>query len=131
MLKDGILNPDIAHLFASLGHYDQIVICDAGLPVPDGVQRIDLAWKPHEPKYLDVLEEMLKHLTIEQGLLAEELKTISPRMHEKIVELLGDIPIKYVAHTELKNESAKSKAIIRTGEFTPYSSVVLVSACAY
>ena len=60
MLKDGILNPQIAKVFAETGHKDMIVVSDAGLPIPSGVERIDLAWKPNEPGYLEVLEESFK-----------------------------------------------------------------------
>jgi D-ribose pyranase len=61
MLKGGILNPQIAKVFAETGHMDTIVVSDAGLPMPEGVERIDLAWKPNEPGYIEVLEEVLKH----------------------------------------------------------------------
>lgn len=131
MLKGGILNPQIAHTLASLAHMDTLVVSDAGLPVPKGVQRIDLAWKEGEPKYLDVLSEILKHIVVEKAILANELKIVSPKMHEDIVTLLGGIPIEYVEHTNLKAQTEKAKAIIRTGEFTPYPSVILVCGCAY
>lgn len=131
MLKGGILNPQIAHTLASLAHMDTLVIADAGLPVPKGVQRIDLAWKEGEPKYLDVLSEILKHIVVEKAILANELKSVSPKMHEDIVRLLDDIPIEYVEHTNLKQQTEKAISIIRTGEFTPYPSVILVCGCAY
>ena len=131
MLKGGILNPKIAHTLASLAHKDTLVVSDAGLPVPKGVERIDLAWKAGEPKYLDVLAEILNHIVVEEAILANELKSVSPQMHEKILSLLKDIPIKYVEHTELKAQTADASAIIRTGEFTPYPSVILVCGCAY
>ena len=60
MLKTGILNPQIANVLASTGHKDMIVVSDAGLPIPKGVERIDLAWKANEPGYIEVLEEILK-----------------------------------------------------------------------
>lgn len=77
MLKGGILNPQIAKLLAVTGHMDTIVVADAGLPVPENVERIDLAWKPNEPGYIEVLEELLKHIVVEKAILAEELKTVS------------------------------------------------------
>lgn len=132
MLKTGILNPQIANVFASLGHKDALVVSDAGLPMPFGVERIDLAWKPDEPKYLDVLEETLKHIVVEKVVLAEELKTISPDMHKKILALLPDnMEIEYVPHVQLKEITKSARAIIRTGEFTPYPSIVLIAGCAY
>ena len=132
MLKTGILNPQISNVLASLGHMDMIVVSDAGLPIPSGVERIDLAWKPNEPGYLEVLKEILKYIVVEKAILAEELKTVSPEIHTEILKVLPtNIEIEYVQHIELKEKTKSAKAIIRTGEFTPYPSVILVSGCAY
>lgn len=132
MLKTGILNPQIANTLASLGHKDMLVVSDAGLPIPLSVERIDLAWKENEPGYIEVLEEVLKYIVVEKAILANELKTVSPEMHKKILEVLPkDIEIEYVDHIELKEKTKSARAIIRTGEFTPYPSVILVSGCAY
>ena len=38
------------------------MIGDAGLPIPKGVERIDLGWRQGDPAYLDVLEEILKYI---------------------------------------------------------------------
>ena len=43
MLKKGILNPNIARLLAETGHKDTIVVSDAGLPMPLGVERIEVS----------------------------------------------------------------------------------------
>ncbi len=132
MLKTGILNPQIANLLASTGHKDTIVVSDAGLPMPLGVERIDLAWKPNEPRYLDVLKEVLGDMVVEKVILAEELKTVSPDMHKEILESLPEgIEIQYVPHVEFKEQTKEARGIIRTGEFTPYPSIILVAGCAY
>jgi D-ribose pyranase len=132
MLKGGILNPNIARVFASTGHKDLIVVSDAGLPMPLNVERIDLAWKENEPKFLSVLEEVLEHIVIEKVILAEEVKTVSPEIHEKTLALLPEgIEIEYVPHVEFKETTKGARAIIRTGEFTPYPNIILVAGCAY
>lgn len=132
MLKNGIINPRMANLFAEMGHKDTIVVSDAGLPMPQGVERIDLAWKPNEPRYLDVLKEVLKSLVVEKIILAEELKTVSPDMHKDIINLFHkDMEIEYVPHIMFKEKTKEARGIIRTGEFTPYPSIILVSGCAY
>ena len=59
MLKTGILHPQLARVLAELRHKDTIIIGDAGLPIPKGVERVDLGWRPGDPAYLDVLEEIL------------------------------------------------------------------------
>ncbi|MBK5240633.1 D-ribose pyranase [Clostridium sp.] len=132
MLKGGILNPQMARVFAETGHMETIVVSDAGLPMPMNVERIDLAWKPNEPAYLDVLAEVLVHIVVEKAILADEIKLVSPEIHEQILRMLPkNIPIEYVPHIQLKEQTKSARAIIRTGEFTPYPSIILVAGCAY
>ncbi len=132
MLTSGILNPQMAKVFAETGHMDTIVVSDAGLPMPIGVERIDLAWKANEPAYLNVLSEVLAHIVVEKAILADEIKQVSPEFHTQILKILPKaITIEYVPHVQLKEQTKSARAIIRTGEFTPYPSIILVAGCAY
>ena len=72
MLKTGILHPQLARVLAELRHKDTIIIGDAGLPIPKGVERVDLGWRPGDPAYLDVLEEILKYIVVEGAVFADE-----------------------------------------------------------
>lgn len=132
MLKNGILHPQLARILAELRHMDTLVIGDAGLPIPKGVERVDLGWKEGSPEYLEVLEEILKYIVVEKATFATEANSVSPEFHKKALGLLPEgLPVDYVPHTELKKQSEKAKAIILTGEFTPYTNVILVAGCAY
>ncbi len=132
MLKGGILHPQLANVLARLRHMDTLVIGDAGLPIPKGVERVDLGWRPGDPAYLDVLEEILKHIVVEKATFACEAKEVSLDFHEKALALLPEgIPVEYVPHVELKKMSADAHAIILTGEFTGYTNVILQAGCAY
>ena len=132
MIKQGIFHPQLLRVMGELSHRDTLVIGDAGLPIPKGVERIDLGWKAGSPGYLEVLEEILKYLVVEQATFAEEAKTVSPEFHKKALSLLPEnLPIRYIPHTELKKESESAKAIILTGEFTGYTNVILTCGCAY
>ena len=55
MLTHGILNSQLAAALAKLRHKDQFVISDCGLPVPQGVEVIDLALVFGIPRFSDVL----------------------------------------------------------------------------
>ncbi|VYT24095.1 D-ribose pyranase [uncultured Blautia sp.] len=132
MLKEGIFHPQLCRVLAELRHKDMLVIGDAGLPIPKGVERVDLGWKAGSPGYLEVLEEILKAITVEEAVFADEALSVTPEFHEKAKALLPDnLPVSYIPHTELKEMSEKAKAIILTGEFTGYTNVVLVCGCAY
>jgi len=131
MKKGGILNKKLCEVIASLGHTDTVVICDAGLPIPDENQRVDLALEQGIPGQIQVLRALLKEITVEKAILADEIRKVSPKMHEEILKVLGDIEVEYVPHSEFKKLTEKSKAIVRTGEFTPYANVILVCGCAF
>jgi len=125
--KIGILNQPIASVVAGLGHTDTLVIADAGLPIPSETQRIDLALAEGIPTFLDTLRVVLEEMHVEQAIIAEEMLKVSPGVYEAIKELLGDVPVEIVPHISFKEQTRSSRAIIRTGEFTPYANVILVA----
>lgn len=128
MKKGGILHPLLAQAVATLGHGDLLVVADAGLPIPPGPVRIDLAYAPGRPPFLDVLEVVLEELAVEEALLAHEIRERSPGLHRTLEEWLGRFPglrLAYIPHEEFKARLAQAKAVVRTGEFTPYANVLL------
>lgn len=127
MKKNGILNSEISKLLSDLGHTDQITIADAGLPVPEGVKKIDLALKLGTPSFIEVLEEVLKDMAVEKVVLAEEIKTDNKSQLDAIQQLVDTVEVEIVSHEAFKKQSGQSKAIIRTGEATPFSNIILQS----
>jgi len=127
MKKNGILNSEISKLLSDLGHTDQITFADAGLPVPDGVKKIDLALKLGTPSFIEVLEEVLKDMAVEKVILAEEIKVDNESQLDAIHQLVGTNEVEFVSHEAFKKQSGQSKAIIRTGEATPFSNIILQS----
>lgn len=127
MKKNGILNSEISKLLSDLGHRDQITIADVGLPVPDGVKKIDLALKLGKPSFIEVLEEVLKDMAVEKVILAEEIKVDNESQLDAIHQLVGTNEVEFVSHEAFKKQSGQSKAIIRTGEATPFSNIILQS----
>ena len=127
MRKSGILNQAILNATGSLGHTDRIVVSDAGLPIPLGVNRIDLTVVRGIPRLLDVLKPLLAEIHVEKVILAEEMQAASPEFLAQVRELTGKIPVEFVPHTEFKRQTHDAKAIIRTGEFTRFGNVMLQS----
>jgi len=70
---------------------------------------------------------VLSEMFVEKAIVAEEMQTVSLQMYTALTEVLGDVPIELVPHVDFKRETAVTKAIIRTGEFTPYANVILVA----
>ena len=125
MKKHGVLNSEIASILASLGHTDTIVIADCGLPIPDGVKRIDLAVEIGKPSFLEVLQVVADDMAIEKVTLAEEVIINNAEVNKEIEQKLIEPAFEYVSHEQFKEHTKKAKAIIRTGEATPYANVIL------
>ncbi len=133
MKKQGILNSDISRVLSYLGHTDTIAIGDCGLPIPDETERIDLALALGIPTFMQTLEIVAKDMKIEKIILAEEIKVNNPDVL-KAVEALFEgqqIEIEFVSHTALKEATKQCKAVIRTGETTPYANIILQAGCIF
>ena len=131
MKKHGILNSDIAKVLADLGHTDKVVIGDAGLPIPEGVKKIDLSIRLHEPAFQTILELLMEEMEVEKAILAEEIKEQNPAQFERTMERMAGVDVAFVTHEAFKEMTGDAKAIIRTGEATPYSNIILQSGVLF
>jgi len=123
--KIGILNSEISRAISELGHMDLIVIADAGLPIPSHVKRIDLALKEGVPSFIETVETVLQEMCVAKAYVAHEMGSASATKKKELIAVLPSVQIKVITHEELKALTHKAKAVIRTGEFTPYANVVL------
>ena len=73
MKKTPLLNVALSRLIASLGHGESVVIADAGLPVPKGVELIDLALTQGVPDFASTLRTVLTEMQVQSHVLAHEL----------------------------------------------------------
>ncbi len=131
MKKGKLLNQPISAVIAGLGHMDELVIGDAGLPIPNGPQRIDLALTKGIPAFLDTLDVVLSEMAVETAVIAEEMTTTSPDLYAALQRRLGAIPIEIVTHLIFKEMTRSARAVVRTGEFTPYANIILISGVVF
>lgn len=129
MYKTGILNSEVSKLLSDLGHTEQIIIADCGLPVPEGVKKIDLALEFEKPSFIEVFNLIKKHMEIEQMTLAEEMITQNTTLYQTLSA--ENIEIQTTSHEQFKVQSKTVKAIIRTGEAKPFANVVLTSGVLF
>lgn len=131
MKRNGIVNSEISKVLSYMRHTDLICISDLGLPCPNNIKTIDLSLKLGYPSFLDVLSEIIKDMKIERIILAEEIKNNNKEVYNKILNMFENISIEYVSHNDFKQKTSDCKAIIRTGEATPYANIILQSACIF
>lgn len=128
MKKSPLLHAELSRVIASLGHGDLVVIGDAGLPIPDGPQRIDLAVTRGVPAFDDVLGAVLAEMQVERVVVAHE--SLAAGALPAWATRAG-APVEQVSHDELKRLSARARAVVRTGECTPYCNIVLASGVVF
>ncbi|TKI04003.1 D-ribose pyranase [Martelella alba] len=139
MKKGTLLNAEISALISRMGHTDELAIADAGLPIPETTQRIDLALTHGTPSFQQVVEAVTSEMQVEKAILAEEVVRMNPQLHTALLAHLSQlerrqgnsIPVEYVSHEDFKARTAHGRAIIRSGECTPYANVILCSGVTF
>ena len=130
MKRTALLHAELSQVIAALGHGDMLVIGDAALPIPDGPRRIDLAVARGVPLLADVLQAVLSEMQVESVVVADEALNGARALPAWYPQSLGMAP-QTVSHEEFKRRSAKARAIVRTGECTPYANIMLVAGVAF
>lgn len=127
------INPQLSRVISETGHTDLIVVSDAGLPIPRGSERIDLAYRPGAPAFLDVLDTVLAELAIEGATVSAEIADRSPHMLAALHERLDPIgvTIELIPHVQFKKLAGTARAFVRSGEFTSYANIILHAGVAY
>ncbi|MDN5336562.1 MAG: D-ribose pyranase [Synergistales bacterium] len=125
MKKGGLLHPELNFYISLLGHTDRFCVADAGLPIPENVPRVDLAYMPGRPCFWDVLEALLGETVVERAFCAEETST---EIREGLKKRLGrECELVAVPHEKLKEMTGSVSFVVRTGECTPFANVILQS----
>lgn len=147
MKKSGILNAELLHVVSDMGHGNMLFIVDRGFPFPvhDLTKKVDVAVGYNLPKFLDVVKVVLSDLEIEKIIVANETEEISPEIYKELIQIVdgldnkgNSVVVEKIPHEKFKHlglrgaeEGEEVKAIVRTGEFTPYANVILVSGVPF
>ncbi|MBI5671664.1 MAG: D-ribose pyranase [Chloroflexi bacterium] len=128
MKRSKILNAELSHAIATMGHGDLMIVCDAGFPVPDTVWRIDLAIKQDLPDLETVLSLIAEDFIAEKVSYANEMAANNPVLLEKVKRLFPDADHAPIPHAEILGGIARqAKAVVRTGAFDPWGNILLYS----
>lgn len=125
MKKHGILNSDIARVLAIMGHTDTLCLADCGLPIPKGVERIDVSLRHGFPGFVETLDAVSDDMVVEKLTLAEEIRQNNPEVLAAVMARFPQTEITFVSHEVFKEMTKNCHGIIRTGEATPYANVIL------
>jgi D-ribose pyranase len=121
--KAGILNRHLSGALAELGHTDEVLVCDAGMPIPAGPRVVDLAFRAGVPSFAEVLDGLLAELVIEGATAASEVRGANPAAAALLDGRFPELAL--VPHERLKELSRGARLVVRTGEARPYANVLL------
>jgi len=125
MRSGGIINAQLSRVLAELRHTDMLVISDSGLPVAaGGPEVVDLAVVYGVPSFETVLRAVLEEIVVEAATAAAEITEANPAGWSLLRETL-ELDVELVSHEDFKAQTAQARAVVRTGEATPYANVLL------
>ena len=131
MKKSGVLNSDISRVLSYMWHTDTICISDCGLPCPDETELIDISLEKGVPDFVRVLKAVVNDMSVEKIFLAEEIRVKNPAVLKEIQTLLPGVRTDFMPHEEFKKKLLSCKAVVRSGEASPYANIILQSACIF
>ena len=135
MKRNRLLNSEVSYEISRIGHTASITLCDAGLPIPTGAKRIDLAIESGYPSFIRTLDAMLSELMVEEIVVANEIHEHNQTVFDQMMGLFETHSmtpkVTEIPHEEFKKRTRDSEAIVRTGECTPYANVILKSGVVF
>lgn len=119
-----ILNTRLTAAITGLRWGEIIVIADAGLPVPDGVEVLDLSICEGKPVLEDILPLMKECLIYDRVMVATEMEKANPAKFAYVKEMFSD---KFETMGNLDWEEqhlTRAKLVVLTGETSPFGNVI-------
>ena len=128
MNRNRLLNAELSHAIATMGHGEFLIVCDAGFPIPLDTWRIDLAITPDVPDLEAVLVPIAASFVAEKVSYAEEIKVHNKPLLAKVERIFAGAEFAPISHAAILSEmAAKAKVIVRTGAFDPWGNILLYS----
>ena len=79
------------------------------------------------PSFKDTVSAVSSEMVVERVYIAQETKVENKDCYRFLLDHFRGIEVIEIPHEELKRRLQFAKAVIRTGEATPYSNVILVA----
>ena len=113
MKRTRLINAPLSAAIARLGHTELLLIADAGLPIPDEPERIDLALVAGVPTVMQVLQAVFAELAVEAAIVAEEQAEAAPKFHAALMDFLRSegVAVRTMSHVAFKQETRRARAL--------------------
>ena len=82
-------------------------------------------------RFLDLLKAVASKLEVEHITIAAELEEREGTLPAQITACLAGAACNSVPHEEFKAQTPNARAVVRTGECTPYANVIVSSGVTF
>ncbi|MCI0518703.1 MAG: D-ribose pyranase [Chloroflexi bacterium] len=128
MIRSGILNPQLMHLFLRFRHTNTLVIADRGFPFWPMIETVDLSLVDGVPTVLQVLAAIRAEFDVEKIYMAQEFThENTPQTQALFRAVAKETPVVYEAHVDFKKRVPHALGLVRTGDTIQYANMILVS----
>ena len=91
------------------------------------------------PTFMQVFAAVTQEMQVESAILAEEIVKQNPSLHEALLAELtalgqrqgNTISVRYISHQAFKAQTEHSRAVIRSGECSPYANLILCAGVTF
>ena len=129
MLRTGILNPHLNALLSRIRHTNLLVIVDRGFPYWPMIETVDISLIDGIPTVLQVLTAIRSNFVIGRAWMANEFtENNDANTRTRFAASLEGIPVEFLPHTAFKERVPSAIGLVRTGDTTQYSNLILESA---
>jgi D-ribose pyranase len=128
MVNTGILNPQLLSLLARIRHTNALVISDRGFPFWPQIETVDVSVVDDLPTVLQLIAVVRANHNFTQAYMAREFqKSNTAATRASFAKSLAGVPTRFEPHVAFKKRVPDAIGLIRTGDTTQYSNVILIS----
>ena len=125
MIKQTVINAQLAQALALARHKDAIVICDANMPIPAGCNLVDVSLMRGVPTLLETLKAILNDFVAERYQVFELMPQYNPAMLAAIQEEVHRFTVSRM--TEAKRKTLRTSSLEKIGGIGPKKAKLLLS----
>ena len=126
--KPKIINAELNHMLASMGHTDVLMVTDAGFPIPRDAWLVDLSVTRNVPELVPILSIISDVFIAERLIYADYVPQHNPKLHEALSGMFDGSVHETVPHETMLTDMAKqAKGFVRTGGYDPWGNIALVA----
>lgn len=127
MKKGGIMNAKLMGELTKLRHYNTMVICDIGYPIPKGANVVDVSLVAGIPNFMQTLKAILNEVNFAEYTVFDFMEEANKEYYDEVKRIFKNQDAHEVSMDEFRELTKDANLFVRTAETRPASNIYLVS----